>query len=81
MRIITTSKLRQDFRRIIRMLKQGRRLTLTYRGKAVACLEPVRDRSLNSSNDPLFHIHKLSQASTLGPLNHDDTDRLVYGQS
>ena len=81
MKTITMLNLRQDSQGIIRMLKQGRRLTLTYRGKAVARLEPLRETRVDSSNDPLFQIHKQSQASPLGPLNHDDIDRVVYGES
>ena len=53
-------------------------MTLTYRGKPVARLEPVRTEKPNPKNDPIFHIHHLAEASPSGPLNHKEIDRLVY---
>ena len=71
-------ELRQNSGVFLRWLKQGRHLILTYRGKPVARVEPIRKIKKDQKEDPLFKIHQFAQASSLGPLDHENIDAIVY---
>jgi len=80
MRNITMLQFRKNSESVVRMLRRGQRLTLTYRGKALARLEPIRPRTRDPSGDPLFSVHERAKSSPLGPLDHRQIDRIVYGK-
>jgi prevent-host-death family protein len=46
---ITAKQLKQKTGEIIKRIKSGERLTLTYRGKPLAVLEPATDRDIKKS--------------------------------
>ena len=69
--------MRFEFERILRAVKAGRSLTLTYRRKPLARIVPLKEDAL-AENDPIFHLDEL--AEPIGPLSNAEIDALVYGQ-
>ena len=47
---ITAKQLKQKTGEVIRRIKSGERLTLTYRGKPLAVIEPTTEKDLEKSN-------------------------------
>ncbi len=47
---ITAKQLKQKTGEVIKRIKSGERLTLTYRGKPLAVIEPTTDKDLKKSN-------------------------------
>jgi antitoxin (DNA-binding transcriptional repressor) of toxin-antitoxin stability system len=80
MKTISMLELRSKGRDIIRRLKRGERLTLTYRGRKVATLlpEPLDDDTPVASDDP---IHTFAgMAEPMGPLTNEEIDQTLYGE-
>lgn len=50
MGIITAKQLKQKTGEVIRRIKSGERLTLTYRGKPLAVIEPTTENDLEANN-------------------------------
>jgi prevent-host-death family protein len=48
---ITAKQLKQKTGEVIRRIKSGERLTLTYRGKPLAVIEPTTDKDINKLNN------------------------------
>jgi antitoxin (DNA-binding transcriptional repressor) of toxin-antitoxin stability system len=68
-----------EFRRhavaVIRKVRQGRRLIMTYRGAPVMRLEPI-DAGAPGADDPFY---KIAQLATEGrPLTNEEIDEAVY---
>ncbi len=79
MREITMLEFRRNARRALDALRRGERLLLTYRGKAVARLEPVGDGgSTVPEDDPLLHIEDFAVDGPGGVLTGEEIDRLIY---
>ena len=72
-------ELRTNADEIIKSLRQGVRLLLTYRGQDLAQLEPIKQKRLKQSNDPLRHAAKRAVPCSLGDLDHDSIDKELYG--
>ena len=47
---ITAKQLKQKTGDVIKRIKSGERLTLTYRGKPLAVIEPTTEKDLNKLN-------------------------------
>ena len=47
---ITAKQLKQKTGDVIKRIKSGERLTLTYRGKPLAVIEPTTEKNLNKIN-------------------------------
>jgi prevent-host-death family protein len=47
---ITAKQLKQKTGEVIKRIKSGERLTLTYRGKPLAVIEPTTDKDINKLN-------------------------------
>lgn len=62
---------------ILQKVRQGQSFTLTYRGEAVARLEPVSTAAV-TSEDPFYGIAELASAEG-DSLTNDEIDRIVYG--
>ena len=75
---ISTNELRLDFDRVLKALKQGRSLTLTYRNKPVARIVPIEEERVLREDDPIYHMYELAEAIG-STLKNKDIDRLVYG--
>ena len=50
MGIITAKQLKQKTGDVIKRIKSGERLTLTYRGKPLAVIEPTTDNDIKNLN-------------------------------
>jgi prevent-host-death family protein len=74
---ISTHEMRFQFGRVLRAVKAGRSLTLTYRNKPLARIIPLKMQAHISVNDPVFRLHEL--AEPIGPLNNAEIDMAVYG--
>ncbi len=74
---ISTHEMRFQFGRILRAVKAGRSLTLTYRNKPLARIVPLKPSSSIAPDDPIFRLQEL--AEPIGPLTNADIDRAIYG--
>ena len=75
---ISTHEMRFEFERVLRAVKAGRSLTLTYRSKPLARIVPLREEQTIAEDDPIFRLDEL--AEPIGPLTNAEIDPLVYGQ-
>lgn len=72
-------ELRRDARRWLEAVRNGERLVLTYRGKPVARLEPVRSEApAIPEDDPLLRIEDFAVDGAGGRLSNAEIDRVVY---
>lgn len=70
---------RRNARRALDAVRRGERFLLTYRGKPVARLEPVRpEPSAVPDDDPLLRVEDFAVDGPGGPLSNEEIDRLVY---
>jgi antitoxin (DNA-binding transcriptional repressor) of toxin-antitoxin stability system len=74
---ISTHDMRFKFDRVLRAMKEGRSLTLTYRNHALARIVPVQSDSVPDPNDSIFQLHKF--AEPIGPLTNAQIDADIYG--
>jgi prevent-host-death family protein len=75
---ISTHEMRFEFDRVLRAVKAGRSLTLTYRNKPLARIVPLKEDESVREDDPIFRLDEL--AEPIGPLTNAQIDALVYGQ-
>ena len=75
---ISTHEMRFEFDRVLRAVKAGRSLTLTYRNRPLARIVPLREEESVREDDPIFRLDEL--AEPIGPLTNFEIDALVYGQ-
>jgi prevent-host-death family protein len=76
---ISTNELRLNFDRVLKAVKQGRSLTLTYRNKPLARIVPLKEERLISEDDPIYRMCEL--AEPIGaPLTNGEIDKLIYGR-
>jgi prevent-host-death family protein len=73
---VSVLEFRRDAEAIIRKVQKGRRLILTYRGKPVMRLEPIREQPVGP-DDPFFSLPRLAVPSAR-PLTNEEIDRIVY---
>lgn len=70
---------RRNARRALDAVRRGERLLLTYRGKPIARLEPVRPEAAEvAEDDPLLRVDDFAVAGPGGPLTNQEIDRLIY---
>jgi antitoxin (DNA-binding transcriptional repressor) of toxin-antitoxin stability system len=80
MKEMTMLEFRRHAKRALEAVRRGERILLTYRGEAVARLEPIRsDRAAVPDNDPLLRVEDFAVDGPGGPLPNDAIDRIVYG--
>ena len=75
---ISTNDLRFDFGRVLKAVRAGRTLTLTYRNKPLARIVPLPLKTELRGDDPLFRLHEL--AEPMGPLTNAQIDEAIYGR-
>ena len=61
---------------VLRRIRQGERLVLTYRGKPVARLDPVTEAE-PPTDDPIYRLAELAVDDGSG-LTNDEIDAIVY---
>ena len=72
---------RRDAKRALAAVLRGERLVLTYRGRPVARLEPIRaDRVSEVAEDALLRLDEFSVEGPGGTLRNEDIDRALYGR-
>ena len=75
---ISTNELRLNFDRVLKAVKQGRSLTLTYRNKPLARIVPLKEKHLLREDDPIYRMYE--RAEPIGaPLTNKEMDQLIYG--
>jgi antitoxin (DNA-binding transcriptional repressor) of toxin-antitoxin stability system len=78
MKTISTSQLRSRTRSLVRTLEGGKAVSLTYRGRKLASIWPLKSENGVGADDPLYRFHR--HADKLArPLTDRDIDRIVYG--
>ncbi len=75
---ISMVELRQDAEGVLRRIKQGENLILTYRGRPAARLMPYTT-SVPQPDDPLYRLPDLA-ASGGESLRNEQIDAIVYGR-
>jgi prevent-host-death family protein len=83
MATVTMLQLRRHAQQVIDRVRLGERLTLTYRGRPVARLEPVDTGA--SADDAFYGLADLSRlpapaAATATSLTNEQIDQAIYGQ-
>ncbi len=73
---VSVLEFRRDAEKIIRKVRQGQRLILTYRGKPVLRLEPILDREIDP-DDPFYAIGEQAVADGRS-LSNEEIDQIVY---
>ena len=70
-------ELRQRAGKIVRELRSGERMVLTYRGQPVARLEPISAADVNA-DDPFYTLGQLADERGES-LANDQIDEIIYG--
>ena len=73
-----THEMRFQFDRVLRAVKAGRALTLTYRNRPLARIVPLQTEPEIPEDDPIFRLHEL--AEPIGPLTNAQIDAAIYGK-
>ncbi len=74
---ITMLELRQDADGVLRRVRQGEHLILTYRGKPVARLSPY-ESAAPAADDPFYRL--INSAVDDGKsLTNEEIDKIIYG--
>jgi prevent-host-death family protein len=76
MESVSILEFRRDAEAVIRKVRQGKRLILTYRGKPVMRLEPIRDNTVGP-NDPFYALAELAMSNGRS-LSNEEIDQTVY---
>jgi antitoxin (DNA-binding transcriptional repressor) of toxin-antitoxin stability system len=80
MKEMTMLEFRRNARGALDAVGRGERILLTYRGKAVARLEPVRPEATGvPDDDPILRVEDYAMDGPGGSLPNESIDRLVYG--
>lgn len=80
MKTVSMLEFRRNAQRTLKAVLRGERFLLTYRGKPVARLEPVRPESAEvPEDDPLLRVDDFAVDGAGGPLGNEEIDRLIYG--
>jgi antitoxin (DNA-binding transcriptional repressor) of toxin-antitoxin stability system len=75
---VSVLEFRRDAVAVIRKVRQGKRLIMTYRGKPVMRLEPIQ-ASVPGQDDPFYRLAECA-VSTGQPLTNEEIDEIVYGR-
>ena len=71
---------RRNARGALEAVRRGEPILLTYRGEAIARLEPVRSGTAAvPDDDPILRVDDFAVDGPGGPLPNEAIDRLVYG--
>jgi prevent-host-death family protein len=75
MKRISITDLRRNAKRFIKRIEKGERFILTRRGKPMARLEPIIDKT-KDVDDPFYSIADLATKS--GSLTNERIDEILY---
>jgi prevent-host-death family protein len=77
MKTVSMLEFRQNAEKFIRRSQQGERMVMTYRGKPVCRLEPIRDQA-PSNDDPFYRLPDFAEAKG-SSLTNREMDKVIYG--
>jgi len=75
---VSMLELRRNAEALIGEVQRGQSLVLTYRGRAVARIEPVRSRTA-AADDPFYRLADLAD-SRGASLSNRQIDEILYGE-
>ncbi|MFH0920729.1 MAG: hypothetical protein V1913_10235 [Fibrobacterota bacterium] len=78
MKTITMLEFRKNSEQVVNWARQGLRMVMTYRGKPVLRLEPIREAVNSAADDPFYHLSEKAEKNG-GNLSNHEMDRLIYG--
>jgi antitoxin (DNA-binding transcriptional repressor) of toxin-antitoxin stability system len=78
MKTITILDFRKNAKKIIRWSKQGQRMIMTYRGRPVMRLEPIREQTV-AGDDPFLQLQGMISGKVKG-LSNRGIDKIIYEQ-
>ena len=78
MKTVSMLEFRHHAEKIIDQVQQGQRMILTRRGKPVARLEPIIEKTLDA-DDPFYSLAELAEPGG-GSLSNDQIDDILYGE-
>ena len=76
MTTVSMVEFRKNGKGVLQRVLRGQRLLLTYRGKPVAHLVPVRAET-PPMDDPFYSLHTLADGGVEG-LSNSEMDRILY---
>jgi antitoxin (DNA-binding transcriptional repressor) of toxin-antitoxin stability system len=76
MKTISVLEFRKNARQIIRSAINGQRMIMTYRGKPVFRIEPVKEKKA-LAKDPFYRLFEMAEPAGAS-LSNDQIDAIVY---
>ena len=76
MKSVSMVEFRHHAQEVVERVRRGQRLVLTYRGKAMARIEPIDAKA--TEDDPFYALAKLADAEG-ETLSNREMDEAVYG--
>ena len=77
MKSVSMLQFRKDAESVLKQVVKGRSFVLTYRGKPIARLEPIRPPAVDV-DDPIYRLSELA-SDAAGPLTNGEIDDILYG--
>ncbi len=77
MKAISTAELRSKTSALVRALRHGSTIALTYRGRNIGRIQPVAEQAEIREDDPIYRLHE--HAAPAGSLTDREMDALIYG--
>jgi antitoxin (DNA-binding transcriptional repressor) of toxin-antitoxin stability system len=78
MKTVTVLEFRKNAQRVIRWSRQGKRMIMTYRGRAVMRLDPMRHCEAVSEDDPFLKLDGIIRGKK-SRLRNRKMDEIIYG--
>jgi len=78
MKTVSMLDFRQDAGRIIAEVQKGQAMVLTYRGKPVLRLQPLREPEI-AADDPFYALDSYADAEGVS-LTNREMDETIYGR-
>lgn len=73
---VSLLEFRRDARGIVRRLRRGQRMILTYRGLPVARMEPITEETV-AEDDPIYSLSDIA-VRDLTSISNQEIDRVIY---
>ena len=76
MKTVSMLEFRQQADAVLKQVVKGHSFVLTYRGRPIARLEPIKQNSVDA-NDPIYGLTDIAEAG--GSLSNEEMDKILYG--
>jgi prevent-host-death family protein len=76
MKSVTMLEFRKQADRVLKQVAKGHSFVLTYRGRPIARLEPLSQKTVDA-DDPIYGLADIAEPG--GPLTNEQMDRIIYG--